>query len=233
VDQFEVPDIFKQAGYTPQTIENQVVDQVVNIENHATTLKETFALPDSDSMPDIEVRAIAGVPGTAPVPGKDANPSVEQPRATAINILGKSDIRYNAGTEETINVIINAGSVPRTSEYERMVADLQHYLYTAVRRRAMSQFRRAAVRRRAIPLLALEGAADAPADADFEAEELRQRLERALSALPPRTRAAFVLSRNEGLSYAEVASRMAISPKTIGVHISRALTVLRKALLPS
>ena len=114
-----------------------------------------------------------------------------------------------------------------------MVADLQHYLYAAVRRRAMSQFRRAAVRRRAMPLLALEGAANAPADADFEAEELRQRLERALSALPPRTRAAFVLSRTEGLSYAEVASRMAISPKTIGVHISRALTVLRKALLPS
>src|SRR3989454_7642975 len=45
-------------------------------------------------------------------------------------------------------------------------------------------------------LLALEGAAHAPADADFEAEELRQRLERVLSALPPRTRAAFVLSRN-------------------------------------
>jgi len=105
-----------------------------------------------------------------------------------------------------------------------------------VRRRAMSQFRRAAVRRRAVPLLELEGAAGAaavPPDADFEAEELRQRLERALTALPPRTRAAFLLSRREGLSYTEVASRMAISPKTIGVHISRALTVLRKALLPS
>ncbi len=70
-------------------------------------------------------------------------------------------------------------------------------------------------------------------DAEFDAAELRQRLERALSALPPRTRTAFVLSRHEGLSYAEAASRMAISPKTIGVHISRALTVLRKALLPS
>jgi len=116
-----------------------------------------------------------------------------------------------------------------------VVSDLPHYLYAAVRRRAMSQFRRAAVRRRVVPLLALEGAACAavPPDADFEAEELRQRLERALTTLPPRTRAAFVLSRREGLSYAEVASRMAISPKTIGVHISRALTVLRKALLPS
>jgi RNA polymerase sigma-19 factor, ECF subfamily len=117
-----------------------------------------------------------------------------------------------------------------------VVGDLQHYLYAAVRRRAIGQFRRAAVRRRAAPLLAFEGAgptAVTPADAEFEAQELRRRLERALATLPPRTRAAFVLSRGQGLSYREVASRMAISPKTIGVHISRALTVLRKALLPS
>ena len=117
-----------------------------------------------------------------------------------------------------------------------VIGELQPYLYAAVRRRATSLFRRAAVRRRAAPLLALEASARAsatPADAEFEAEELRRRLERAYNALPPRTRAAFVLSRREGLSYAEVASRMAISPKTIGVHISRALTVLRKALLPS
>ena len=116
-----------------------------------------------------------------------------------------------------------------------VVSDVPHYLYAAVRRRAMSQFRRATVRRRAAPLLALEAgrAAAAPPDAEFEGEELRRRLERALTALPPRTRAAFVLSRGEGLSYAEVASRMAISPKTIGVHISRALSVLRKALLTS
>ena len=117
-----------------------------------------------------------------------------------------------------------------------VVGELQPYLYAAVRRRATSLFRRAAVRRRAAPLLALEASARAsatPADAEFEAEELRRRLERALTALPPRTRAAFVLSRRDGLSYAEVASRLAISPKTIGVHISRALTVLRKALLPS
>src|SRR5437773_1488027 len=116
-----------------------------------------------------------------------------------------------------------------------VVSDVQHYLYAAVRRGALSQFRRAAVRRRSAPLLALEAgrAAAEPPDAEFDAEELRQRLERALSALPPRTRTAFVLSRDEGLSYTEAASRMAISPKTIGVHISRALTVLRKALLPS
>ena len=50
-----------------------------------------------------------------------------------------------------------------------------------------------------------------------------RRVVRAIAALPPRTRAAFVLSRAEGLSYREVASHMGISPKTVGVHIGRPL----------
>jgi len=118
------------------------------------------------------------------------------------------------------------------------VSDLGHYLYAAVRRRAISQVRRIAVRRRAAPLLVLaeigdRGGGGTPADAEFEAGELWRRVERALDTLPPRTRAAFVLSRRDGLSYREVASRMAISPKTVGVHIGRALAALRDTLPPS
>jgi|SRR5881628_532012 len=115
------------------------------------------------------------------------------------------------------------------------VTDLRHYLFAAVRRRVMSQFRQAAVRRRAEPFLAIDGAwarGAAALDAEFEAAELRRRLERALATLPPRTRAAFTLSRREGLRYDEVALRMAISPKTVGVHVARALAALRKALPP-
>jgi RNA polymerase sigma-70 factor (ECF subfamily) len=113
--------------------------------------------------------------------------------------------------------------------------DLGHYLFSAVRRRAMSHLRHDAVRSRAAPLLAVEGAARAPAatEAEVEAEELRRRLERALERLPPRTREAFVLSRGEGLSYDEVALRMGISPKTVGVHIGKSLALLRKAMLLS
>ena len=116
------------------------------------------------------------------------------------------------------------------------VSDLRHYLYAAVRRRSISQVRRIAVRRRAAPLLIFaetRGASEAPPDAQFDAAELWRRLQRVLNTLPPRTRAAFVLSRGEGLSYHEVAARMAISPKTVGVHIGRALAVLRTTLLPS
>lgn len=109
---------------------------------------------------------------------------------------------------------------------------LRHYLFAAVRRRAVSHFRHCAVRRRAASVLALEVAAPsrAPAETELEAEELRRRFERALATLPPRSREAFVLSRAEGMSYAEVALRMGISPKTVGVHIGRSLAVLRKAM---
>lgn len=111
---------------------------------------------------------------------------------------------------------------------------LRHYLLVAARCGAISALRRDAVRTRAAPLLTLEALAQrgAPtAEAEFEAEELRRRLERALSSLPPRAREAFVLSRGEGLSHDEVAIRMGISPRTVGVHIGKALAVLRKAVM--
>ena len=114
-----------------------------------------------------------------------------------------------------------------------MARDLEHYLFAAVRRRAISVLRHASVSLRTAPLLALDHAARAGvggADEEFEAWELRRRLERAIAALPPRTREAFVLSRSEGLSYDEVALRMRISPKTVGVHVSRALAALRRVL---
>src|SRR5947199_5305928 len=72
-----------------------------------------------------------------------------------------------------------------------VVSDLGHYLYTAVRRRAISQLRRMAVQRRAAPLLVLEeigGAGRALPDAEFDAEQLGGRVERGLATRAPRTR---------------------------------------------
>ncbi|PSL45405.1 virulence plasmid A protein [Chitinophaga niastensis] len=40
-------------------------------------------------------------------------------------VIGKSDIRYNAGSAETINVILHSAQVPVTSEYDRLTGDLQ------------------------------------------------------------------------------------------------------------
>lgn len=57
--------------------------------------------------------------------------------------------------------------------------------------------------------------------------ELTQAYRKALERVPPRTREAFILSRDKGLTYNEIAVRMGISPRTVENQISHALKVLR------
>lgn len=51
-----------------------------------------------------------------------------------------------------------------------------------------------------------------------------------LDQLSPRCREAFLLSKYNKLKYKEIAEEMGISVKTVEIHISRALSVLRKNL---
>lgn len=51
-----------------------------------------------------------------------------------------------------------------------------------------------------------------------------------LASLPPQVRAAFVAVREDGLSYAEAAKKLGISPKMVGKHISHAQRVFRLSL---
>lgn len=52
----------------------------------------------------------------------------------------------------------------------------------------------------------------------------------ALEKLPPKAQEVYELNRDEGLSYQEIAEFLKISPKTVEVHISKVLRVLRKEL---
>lgn len=49
-----------------------------------------------------------------------------------------------------------------------------------------------------------------------------------LGELPPRCKEAFLLSKYNKLKYTEIAEEMGISVKTVEIHISKALSVLRK-----
>jgi len=62
---------------------------------------------------------------------------------------------------------------------------------------------------------------------DFDFRELNRLLENHTAKLPAKMREVFLLSRESGLSYLEIAQRLNISDKTVKKQISNALKILK------
>ena len=67
---------------------------------------------------------------------------------------------------------------------------------------------------------------------DYERKELLVAVQQAIELLPLRCRLVFVLHRQDGLTYSEIADVLDISIKTVETQIGRALKSLRKILSP-
>lgn len=86
------------------------------------------------------------------------------------------------------------------------------------------------VRRRLARVLYIDAGTAAEAAARPVRVEERMDLDRALTALPPRSRVAFVLHEIEGYSCEEVATMMRIAPGTVRAQLWRARQALMEAL---
>ncbi len=76
-------------------------------------------------------------------------------------------------------------------------------------------------------------ASDLPdANRPMETAELQRKIDDAIDQLPERCRIVFMLSRQEDLSYQEIADYLNISTKTVENQISKALKHLRSVLKP-
>jgi RNA polymerase sigma-70 factor (ECF subfamily) len=69
-------------------------------------------------------------------------------------------------------------------------------------------------------------------DRELRTTELAAALQSALARLPERRRLVFTLSREQGLTYNEIAKLLGISPKTVEMQMGRAYRTLRKYLAP-
>jgi RNA polymerase sigma-70 factor (ECF subfamily) len=72
---------------------------------------------------------------------------------------------------------------------------------------------------------------------DLQVEEIfkrdmQQKIDEAVDDLPEKCREVFLMSRNFGMSYREIATQLNISIKTVENHISEALKKLRKKINP-
>jgi len=110
------------------------------------------------------------------------------------------------------------------------------YLYRIVRNLALDLTRRRAGERRhedgAAAWWILPAAPRTPEQEMIHRQELA-RIERALSALPPRSRAAVALHRFEGCTLQEIANRLGVSVPTAHRLVRSALVAITRALEPS
>ncbi len=67
-------------------------------------------------------------------------------------------------------------------------------------------------------------------DDSLVADELSEKIERAINKLPEERKKIFIMSRHEGLKYKEIADQLGISIKTVENQMGKALKTLREEL---
>lgn len=109
---------------------------------------------------------------------------------------------------------------------------LRAYLFRAARNRALNSLRHDAIAKRAEPVVAEESVAPPGAYVQVVEEEIAVALREAMKDLPGRCREVFELSRVHGLRYAEIATTLGISVKTVEAQMGKALRILRDRMAP-
>ena len=108
------------------------------------------------------------------------------------------------------------------------------YIYAAARNGALNYLRREKldypVRQGDPEVVERFTQTPSPADEELQMSELERDVKHAIARLPERCRLVYTLSRQQHLSYNEIASVMEISPKTVEVQMGRAFKALRKYL---
>ena len=110
------------------------------------------------------------------------------------------------------------------------VASSRGLLFTIARNVLKNHWRWSALRRseQSTDFSELDVTSDAPGpDRHLLARRDLEALEAAITALPPKCRTVFLLSRIEGLSNAEVAKRCGISVKMVEKHLAKAIVACR------
>lgn len=110
------------------------------------------------------------------------------------------------------------------------LANPRAFLFHVATNLARDLLRRRMTRDAALPELAAMERFEPGADAVASAREEIGQVADALAQLPERARQVLVMARVEGMSHAEIGTRLGIAPKTVENHLGRALARLTALL---
>lgn len=114
----------------------------------------------------------------------------------------------------------------------RLEQSFRAYLVRAARNRALNHIRHQQVVAREAAAAALDPRSAPSAEDNLLGVELEAMVRQAIEELPEKIGEVFRLSREYGLKYAEIASALDISVKTVEKRMGQALAHLRKRLAP-
>jgi RNA polymerase sigma-70 factor (ECF subfamily) len=142
--------------------------------------------------------------------------------------LAEQLVRERAVAEEIVQDVML--ELWRRREALVVEDSLRAYLYRATRNRALNHLRHGRVERIGAPHAAGSSTVGPDAPERLVEEELDVAVHEAIGSLPERCREIFELSRMHGLRYAEIASTLGISVKTVEAQMGKALRTLRTQL---
>lgn len=120
------------------------------------------------------------------------------------------------------------GNIWNQSDKIEIRTSLKSYLFGAVRNACFNHLRHEKVVASHGAEVKKDNTHDQP---NFlEMDELKEKVDQALSQLPEKRRRIFELSRFEGRKYHEIADELNVSVKTVETQMSRALKVMRETL---
>lgn len=108
--------------------------------------------------------------------------------------------------------------------------NLKSYLFTIVKHKALNKITHLKTKNKVHQELFRKYEKEF-SDPDFYlGKELLQRYQQALQAMPAEYREAFLMNRNRGMIYKDIAAELNVSPKTVNYRIGKALAFLRVEL---
>lgn len=107
-------------------------------------------------------------------------------------------------------------------------SSVSSYLYRAVKNRCLNSMRHSKIKDDYIHIVQSEH--DNLVEENDSQAELFEKIEESIASLPEKRREIFRLSRQEGLKYREIATRLNISVKTVETQMGLAIKTLREML---
>lgn len=142
---------------------------------------------------------------------------------------------FTRSREDTEDMLIGIFSALWHNRQTAAIRDLDAYLGRAAKNQALKFILRKQRQQAQLQTLKKrmgeKKGMPATPDALLEYKELDSHISGQLQLLPEKTKTIFILNREQGLSYPEIARTLGVSVKTVEYHISKALASLAKFTL--